>query len=122
MNLRSIANNLTRAVNPNITAIGRRYKDETIGAGRKQVPEYYDDEEVILQLQPLSPGDLRHVDGLNMQGVMKSIHINGNYYGESRTLNKGGDLFIINGEEWLVVDPIEMWPDWSRVLVCLQPA
>mgnify|MGYP001367661964 CR=1 FL=1 len=120
MNLRGVANGITSAINPNITAIGRRYKGEVMGPGRKPIPEYYPDEEVTLQLQPLSWGDLKHVDGLNMQGMMKSIYINGDYYGANRTLKKGGDLFIIDGLKWLVVDPIELWPDWSKVIVCLQ--
>lgn len=120
MNLRSIANSLTQAVNPNITAIGRRYKGETIGAGRKPVPAYYDDETVTLQLQPMSRGDIQHVDGLNLQGLIKSVHINGSYYSVNRTMQKGGDLFILDGQTWLVVEPMELWPDWSRCLVCLQ--
>lgn len=120
MNLRGIANSITSSINPNITAIGRRYKGEVMGAGRKPIPEYYPDEQVNIQLQPLSWGDLKHVDGLNMQGIMKAIYINGDYYGANRTLEKGGDLFIVNGQEWLVVDPIELWPEWSKVIVCLQ--
>ncbi|MDH0356963.1 hypothetical protein [Morganella sp. GD04133] len=120
MNLRGIANGMTSRINPNITAIGRRYKGETIGTGRKPVPEYYPDEEVTVQLQPLSDGDLKHVDGMNLQGLVKTLFINGAYYGANRTLKKGGDLFIIDGQEWLVVDPVELWPDWSRVIICLQ--
>lgn len=120
MNLRGIANQMTQSINPNITAIGRRYSGQVMGEGRKPVPQYHPDETVELQLQPLSGGDLKHVDGLNLQGIMKSIHINGDYYGANRTLKVGGDLFIIAGQEWLVVDPIELWHDWSRVIVCLQ--
>ena len=120
MNLRSVANSATRNINPNITAIGRRYKGQTVGEGRKQLPSYYDDETVTIQLQPLSRGDIQHVDGLNIQGLIKSIHINGSYYSVNRTMQKGGDLFIIDGQTWLVVEPMELWPDWSRCLVCLQ--
>lgn len=120
MNLRNIANGMTQAINPNITAIGRRYQGEAIGAGRKPTPSYYPDEEVTLQLQPMSRGDIQHVDGLNLQGLIKSVHINGAYYSVNRTMQKGGDLFIINGQTWLVVEPMELWPDWSRCLACLQ--
>lgn len=120
MNLRSVANSATSNINPNITAIGRRYKGQTVGEGRKQVPSYYDDETVTIQLQPLSRGDIQHIDGLNLQGLIKSIHINGSYYSVNRTMQKGGDLFIIDGQTWLVVEPMELWPNWSRCLVCLQ--
>ena len=122
MNLRGIANSLTSIVNPNISIIGRRYKGETMGVGRKPIPEYYPDEALTAQLQPLSGGDLKHVDGLNVQGIVKSLYINGDYYGANRTLQKGGDIFIIDGREWLVVDHIELWPDWCRVIICLQTA
>ncbi|MEX9215660.1 hypothetical protein AB7W40_09995 [Providencia rettgeri] len=120
MNLRNIANTLTQGINPNLTIIGRRYKGYATGEGRRQIPEYYPDEQVVAQIQPLSDGELRHIDGLNLQGVVKCLYINGDYYGVNRTLKKGGDLFIINGDTWLVVDPIELWADWSRVIICLQ--
>lgn len=63
---------------------------------------------------------MQHVDGLNIQGLAKSIHINGNFYSVNRALDKGGDLFIIDGRTWLVVEPLELWPDWCRLLVVLQ--
>ena len=120
MNLRWIANRATSSINPNIAATLRRYIGETIGPGRKPSPQYAPDEQVFLQLQPLSKGDIQHVDGLNIQGLAKSVHINGNFYSVNRTLDKGGDIFIIDGRTWLVVEPLELWPDWCRLLVVLQ--
>ncbi|EOU9561568.1 hypothetical protein ACOJCY_002655 [Cronobacter dublinensis] len=120
MNLRGIANRATSSINPNISATLRRYIGETIGPGRKPLPQYGPDEKVFLQLQPLSKGDIQHVDGLNIQGLAKSVHINGNFYSANRTLDKGGDIFIIDGRTWLVVEPLELWPDWCRLLVVLQ--
>jgi hypothetical protein len=120
MNLHAMVRSAITSVNPDITATLRRYLGETIGPGRKPVPTYYPDEQVSLQLQPLTKGDMMHVDGLNIEGLFKSIHINGQYYSVNRTMQKGGDLFIINDQTWLVIEPIELWPDWSRLLVCLQ--
>lgn len=120
MNLHKIANSAVRRVNPNIVATVRRYTGETTGAGRKPVPQYADDEQITIQLQSLSKGDMQHVDGLNLQGLFKSIHVNGNFYSVNRTMQKGGDLFIIDGQTWLVIEPLELWPDWCRLLVCLQ--
>lgn len=120
MNLHAMVRSAITTVNPDITATLRRYLGETIGPGRKPIPSYYPDEQVSLQLQPLTKGDMMHVDGLNIEGLFKSIHINGQYYSVNRTMQKGGDLFIINGQTWLVIEPIELWPDWSRLLVCLQ--
>ncbi|HII3565160.1 TPA: hypothetical protein ACY3LZ_004145 [Citrobacter freundii] len=120
MNLRNLANAATRRVNPNIPAVVRRYSGETMGPGRKPIPQYAPDEEIIIQFQPLTKGDLQHVDGLNIQGLFKSIHVNGSFYSVNREMQKGGDLFIVDGKTWLVIEPLELWPDWSRLLVCLQ--
>lgn len=121
MNLHAIVRSAINSVNPDITATLRRYQGETIGSGRKPVPSYYPDENVTLQLQPLTKGDMMHVDGLNIEGLFKSIHINGALYSVNRTLKKGGDMFIIDGQTWLVIEPIELWnTGWCRLLVCLQ--
>lgn len=109
-----------RRVNPNIAATVRRYIGETTGPGRKPIPQYAPDEQITIQLQPLSKGDMQHVDGLNIQGLFKSIHVNGSFYSVNRTMQKGGDLFLIDGQTWLVIEPLELWPDWCRLLVCLQ--
>ncbi|ECZ9313142.1 hypothetical protein A3T98_12760 [Salmonella enterica subsp. enterica serovar Newport] len=120
MNLHKIANSAIRRVNPNISAILKKYAGETIGPGRKPVPSYLPDQPVIIQLQPLDGDDLRHIDGLNIQGLIKSIHVNGNYFSVQREKEQGGDLFIIGEEEWLVIKPIELWADWCRLVVNLQ--
>lgn len=121
MNLHAIVRPAITSVNPDINATLRRYQGEAMGAGRKPVPTYYPDESVTLQLQPLTKGDMMHVDGLNIEGLFKSIHINGALYSVNRTLKKGGDLFIIDGQTWLVIEPIELWnTGWCRLLVCLQ--
>jgi hypothetical protein len=121
MNLHAIVRGAINTVNPDKTGILRRYLGETVGPGRKPVPTYYPDEPVTFQLQPLSKGDLMHVDGLNLQGLFKSIHINGAIYSVNRTMQKGGDLFIIDGLTWLVIEPLELWDTgWCRLLVCLQ--
>lgn len=120
MNLHGIVRSAITSVNPDIEATLYTYAGETIGTGRKPVPSYNDAVTVKLQLQPLSKGDMAHVDGLNMEGLFKSIHINGNYYSVNRALKQGGDKFVIDGYTWLVIEPIELWPDWCRLLVVLQ--
>jgi len=120
LNLHKISNSLIRSVNPNISAVVRRYSGEVMGQGRKPIPQYAPDEQIIIQFQPLTRGDLQHVDGLNIQGLFKSIHVNGSFYSVNRDMQKGGDLFIVDGKTWLVIEPLELWPDWSRLLVCLQ--
>lgn len=80
MNLRQIANNAITSINPNIPAILKKYAGETIGPGRKPIPSYLPDQNVTIQLQPISRGDMQHVDGLNIQGLAKVIYVNGNYF------------------------------------------
>lgn len=120
MNLRQIANNAITSINPNISAILKKYASETIGPGRKPVPSYLPDQNVTIQLQPISRGDMQHVDGLNIQGLAKVIYVNGNYFSVQREMEQGGDIFVINGEQWLVVEPVELWPDWCRLIAVLQ--
>lgn len=120
MNLHNIVRSVIPAVNPDITATLCRSDGWTTGEGRQRIPKYLPDIQITIQLQPLSRGDLQHVDGLNMQGIFKSIHVNGNFWSVNRNQQKGGDLFIINGETWLVIEPLELWPDWCRLLVALQ--
>lgn len=122
MNLRGIANGMTSSINPNIPAVLKKYAGQTIGPGRKPAPSYLPDQDVTIQFQPLDAGDLRHVDGLNIQGLIKSIHVNGNFFSVQRELEQGGDLFVIGGETWRVVKPIELWHDWCRLVVNLQVA
>ncbi|HGK4602797.1 TPA: hypothetical protein ACJ2UI_003446 [Yersinia enterocolitica] len=120
MNLHRIAKSAIGRINPFIDVIIRVSDGFEIGAGRKQAPKYLPDQTINIQLQPLSPGDLRHVDGMNLQGILKSIHVNGNFYGVNREKGIGGDLIIIGAETWLVIEPMELWPDWCRLLVQLQ--
>jgi hypothetical protein len=120
MNLHKLVRGAIATVNPDITAVIRRSDGSAPGPGRTLVPKYLPDEPVTLQLQPLSGSELRHTEGLNMQGLFKSVHISGSSFSVLRGRKLGGDLLIIDGEEWLVVQPLELWPDWCRLLVCLQ--
>ncbi len=120
MNLHNLTRSAIRAVNPDIAAIVRRSDGWTVGEGRTRIPKYLPDEHIVIQLQPLSKGDLQHVDGLNIHGIFKSIHVNGNFWSVNRKQQTGGDLFLIEGDTWLVIEPLELWPDWCRLLVCLQ--
>lgn len=117
MNLHQIVKGAINVVNPFISAILRRSDGFESGKGASRTPKYKPDEIISIQLQPLTSDDLRHVDGLNLQGIVKSIHTDGNIYGALRREQIGGDVIIINGVTWLVIEPIELWPDWCRLLV-----
>lgn len=80
----------------------------------------YSEQSVTVQMQPLSYTDLMKIDGLNLQGIKKKAYVNGNFEGVNRPKQKGGDMLIVNGETWLITQPLEEWPDWCAFVVTLQ--
>jgi hypothetical protein len=81
---------------------------------------------VRANVQALSGSDLRHVDGLGLQGVMRSVYLYGDVEGIVRADNKGGDVLqfpqVPGGtvNDWLVTQVLEVWPHWCKVIVTLQ--
>lgn len=119
MNLHQIVSGAIGAINPP-TLCKLQSSTGFVMEGVTQVPQYacFD---VMCQIQPLSSGDLRKLDALNIQGVNKAIYINGNVEGVNRVAIKGGDLFTFpDGTAWLVVVALENWPDWSKIAVVKQ--
>jgi hypothetical protein len=81
---------------------------------------------VNANIQALSGSDLRHIDGLNIQGVMRSVYLYGDVEGIVRSDNKGGDILqfpeVPGGaiRNWLVTQVMETWTHWCKVIVTLQ--
>lgn len=119
MNLRGIANSITQAINPNTEGVFRINTGFTTLPGGKKVPSY-SEVDVTVQMQELSTTDLRQIDAINIQGILKTAYLNGNFNGVNRPEQKGGDILVVNGQQWLVVKVPELWPDWCRVIVNLQ--
>lgn len=119
MNLRGIANGLTSTINPNVAGVFQVNTGFTTQPGGKRVPEY-SSVDVTVQLQELSSTDLKQVDAINIQGILRSAYLNGNFNGINRPDQKGGDILMIGHEKWLVVKVPELWPDWCKVIINLQ--
>lgn len=119
MNLRGMANRATSTINPNVPGVFQVNTGFTTLPGGKRVPSY-NSVDVIVQLQELSSTDLRQVDSVNIQGILRSAYLNGNFNGVNRPEQKGGDILMIGEEKWLVVKVPELWPDWCRVIINLQ--
>lgn len=120
MNLHKIASKAIGRVNPFVSVTIRQSDGyQTLPSGNR-TPQYKPDITLMAQVQPLSSDDLKHVDNLNIQGIVKSVHVDGNFYGTVRKEQKGGDLIIIDGVTWLIIQPLELWPDWCRLLVVMQ--
>lgn len=79
---------------------------------------------LLAQVQPLSTRDLRQIDGLNLQGDLKSLYINGPINGIVRPAVKGGDLVTLSdGSVWLVTMIPEGWnfsSGWTKAIIVLQ--
>ena len=119
MNLHGIVSGAIAAVNPFVPGVMRVSTGYTTGASGKRTPTY-SEMEVQVQLQALGFKDLQQIDGLSIQGVVKAAYVNGNFNGVNRPKQKGGDMLIVGGDTWLIVQPLEEWPDWCKFVINLQ--
>jgi hypothetical protein len=127
MDLRGIANTVSNTVNPNMIVSVQRSTGSTVGAGLKQVPTYADPVSGPAQLQALDSSELRQIEGINLQGVIRGIYLRGALAGIVRPNSTGGDLVIIAAPApaqyigtWLVVKVLETWPLWAKAVIVLQ--
>ena len=124
MNLHSIVSGAIGTVNPFIEVTLTTSNGFTTGAGGKRTPLYNAPVVLSAQVQQLTNKDLRQLEGLNIQGSMNSIYLNGVVQGIVRVSQKGGDLITIatvnNAGVWLTTAVLEQWPDWVKVAVTLQ--
>jgi hypothetical protein len=124
MNLASIANGAITAINPNYPATLFISTGNTV-VNFKPTPTY-DQIPIAAQVQPLSSGDLRQLDALNIQGAQKAIWLPGTALGVDRIKQRGGDLIVFapgtppEGDTWLVLASLEQWGGWAHVAVVLQ--
>jgi hypothetical protein len=123
--VRMIANQVSQVTNPNITVYWLKSIGYTTSASGARTPTTTS-QVISAQVQGLSSEDLKHTDGMNIQGVMRSVHIFGNIQGVVRIDQQGGDILqfpeLPGGaiRNWKVIQVMETWPTWSRVLVALQ--
>jgi len=81
---------------------------------------------VDAQVQALSATDLKHIDGLNITGLMRSVYMYGNAAGVVRVDQLGGDILVFPevpggcNRNWLITQVMETWSDWCHVIVTLQ--
>ena len=107
-------------VNPNVEVTVLRSTGYTIGAGRKQIPNYASGVSGLAQIQALDSVDLKQLDGLNIQGTVRAIYLRGSLAGVVRPAGTGGDIIKIGDETWLVTKVLEHWPTWTKAAITLQ--
>lgn len=124
MDLRGIANSVSSVINQNVPVTLNRSTGYTIDpATRKQVPTYTSTTGYG-QMQALDGDDLRQLDGLNIQGVLRALYLYGDAAGVIRPDSRGGDTVTIAGKVWLVVRVLEHWdnPTWVKLAINYQGA
>lgn len=120
MNLHRIASRVISRVNPMVEAQIYRSTGPVKNPDYSTSPGFAPPVSMMVQKQALNQSDIRHMDNLNIQGVLVSIWTDGNWCGINRDRQQGGDKFVIGNETWLVVAVPEVWPDWTRVIACQQ--
>lgn len=126
MNLHAYARPAIQSVNPDVLGqiIRADGTFDTLTDGTK-VPGYADPVDGRFQVQPLSPRDLRHLEGqgLNTALIDYAVYVNGEVTGVDREEQTGGDLLVFNGRTWLVTAVLEAWSltaGWTKVAVTKQ--
>jgi hypothetical protein len=124
MNLHSIVSGQIGAVNPQMTVSVQLSDGNETNADGSEKPSYCSPVLVIAQVQPLTTGDLRHMDSLNIQGKHQAIYISGPIQGAVRSTLKNGDLITLpDGSVHLVTEVPENWfqtSGWTKAIITLQ--
>ncbi len=123
MNLHGIVSPFIGAINPFVPATLQTSTGSTQNADYSTTPTY-STQNVMVQVQALSGRDIRQIEGLNLNGTLRSIYMNGVANATVRVSSQGGDLITLttgpNAGVWLVNMVSEQWPDWVHVIATLQ--
>ena len=122
INVRTIANRATSAVNPNLTAGYRAYAGYTKDASYKPIPNYAASVDIVVQVQALTKREIEHLDNLNISNATRSVYANRQISCVDRVTQSGGDLLDFEGATWLAVAVLEGWTTtgWCKVAVARQ--
>ena len=124
-NVRALANKYIQVTNPNQKINWIQSNGYVTDDAGKRTPKTIT-LTVDAQVQALSATDLKHIDGLNITGVMRSVYMYGNAAGVVRADQIGGDILVFPeapnccNKNWLITQVMETWPDWCHVIVTLQ--
>lgn len=128
MNLRAVANSMTRAINPNIAGTIRVYAGEQKDASYNRTPTYNAAMPVELQIQALTKKEIEHLDALNLSDATRAAFANRQMTGVDRASKSGGDLLDFIDPEtgimstWLVIATLQAWgtSGWCKVAISKQ--
>ena len=129
MNLQAIAVGFISVVNPSYIGSIRRNMGYATTPDGSRVPTFTQVDGVQMQVQAITGGDLKHLDSLNVQGVMRAVYVNTQVQGANRPGGKGGDELLIptgvsksTPDVYLVTQVLEPWDGggWCKVAATLQ--
>ncbi len=130
LNLHTVVRQAAQAINQDITATYLQSTGFSVNSAGQQVPSYATAVDVQIQAQPPSGRDLRQIEYLNMQGVIRTVFLYSNPQGINRVNAQGGDLLQFPQfpgapvDNWLVTYVAETWAvgqtGWSKLYVTLQ--
>lgn len=124
MNLQNITRGAIQGVSPMLNVTIRRSTGYTRSSDGLRTPSYTTFGPLQAQVQAMSSKDLAQVSGLNQQGEMLSLYVNGTLLGEVAADGAGGDVAILpDGSTWLVVKVLENWAPidgWSHCAIARQ--
>jgi len=116
MNLHSMVKGYIAIVNPMTSVTLKTSAGYTTGADGERTP-IYANTTLMAQVQAV-PGDmLAFLQNQGIQGVMRSVFLDGNINGIVQLDHKGGDILEFDGHQWLVVHVLQPWRDWTQVIV-----
>jgi|SRR5580700_1222471 hypothetical protein len=120
MNLHGIVAGNISAVNPFVTVVISASAGYATLPSAERVPQY-NNTPAQAQIQAMTGGDLRQIEGLNLNGTLRKFYFYGDVEATVRADLKGGDIITdMEGQEWLVNQVMETWPDWCAVVATLQ--
>ncbi len=119
LNLHNIISGAIGAVNPFVLATWRQSTGYTTNADGTRTSATTDTV-VYIQVQALNAGELRQLEGLNIQGIRKAIYMDNRGQGVVRVGKLGGDMFKFYGQTWLAVSILENWSQWTKIAVVEQ--
>jgi hypothetical protein len=128
LNLHAAVRAPIQSVNPDITAIYLQSRGNYTLDDGTVLPAYATPFDVQAQVQPPTGRDLRHIEFLNLQGVVRTVYVYSNPLAVDRVAARGGDLFMFpqaqphvvfdssgkivkdsNGQAILALSPVDLW-------------
>lgn len=91
-----------------VPVVIKRSTGHTQDATHRQQPQYKIIE-AMARIQALTAQDLKRVDQLGFQGVMRAAYVARRFDAQVRSEGRGGDLFVFDGHTWLAVYVLESW-------------